>query len=197
LTYQIPDGVPATLNAGDTWQWTVAPRDFPPGQGFTLSYQMTGKTAISFTPSPSVALGNYSVAVAAATTTGVASGPYRWLLRATDGAGVVTTVDSGHVTVNANTAVVANTDGRSHPEKMLALVEAELEARVKGDGSANVSYSIEGRSISKMTLEELYKLRGRYRSEVARQRNGGKSAPVVIAFGGRRRFGGTGGQWDH
>jgi hypothetical protein len=193
LTYQIPDGVPATLNAGDTWQWTIAPRDFPPGQGFTLSYQMTGKTALSFTPTPSVALGNYSVAVPAATTTGVAAGPYRWLIRATDGAGIVTTVDSGHVTVNANTAVATNTDGRSHAEMMLSLIESELVARVKGDGSSNVSYSIEGRSISKMTLDELYRLRGRYRGEVSRQANGGKQAPALITFGGRRN---GSGQWD-
>jgi hypothetical protein len=187
------------LNAGDTWQWTLSPPDFSPGQGFTLSYQLTGKTAISFTPTPSVPLNNYSVAVPAATTATVGAGRYRWVLRATDGAGVITTVDSGHLVVNANPNVAALTDGRSHAEQMVALLESEIQARIKGDGSANLSYSIEGRSISKIPTTELYQLRGKYRSEVARQSNGGKAAPALITFGRRFGGGGTGsggGQWN-
>lgn len=195
MTYQIPDAVPATLNAGDTWQWTISPPDFPPGQGFTLSYQLTGKTAIQFTPTPNVSLGNYSVAVPAATTTAVGPGKYRWLLRATDGTGIVTTVDSGHLVVNANPAVTAGVDGRTHAEQMVTLLESEIQARIKGDGTANLSYAIEGRSISKIPTNELYQLRAKYRSEVARQ-GGGKAAPVLITFGGKRRSTGTGGQWN-
>lgn len=178
--------MPATLNAGDTWQWTVAPADFPPGQGYTLSYQLTGKTAISFVPAPNVPNGNYSVLVPAATTAVVGPGRYRWVLRVTDIAGVVTTINSGHLVINANTAVTAGADGRSHAEQMVALIESELQARIKGDGSANLSYSIEGRSITKIPTTELYQLRSKYRGEVSRQTNGGRGVPVKLAFGRRR-----------
>jgi hypothetical protein len=193
LTYQIPVGVPATLNAGDTWQWTVSPADFPPGQGFTLTYQLTGKTAVNFVAAPNVALGLYSVAVPVSVTAIVAPGAYRWVLRASDTSvpAIVTTADSGHLVVNADPNVTINTDTSSHAQKMLVLIEQELQARVPGTGAAHVSYSIEGRSMSKMTLDELYKLRGRYRGEVARQANGGKQAPAVITFG-RRGFGAGG-----
>lgn len=187
MPYVIPARIPSSLTAGDTWQWTLTLPEYLPGQGYTATYQLVGKTSLSFTASPNVSLGNYDVSVAAATTATVGAGPYRWNLRVTDAAGVVHVVRSGHVLVLSDPGVTTGTDATTHAQHMLVLIESELEARVKGDGSSNVSYSIEGRSISKMTLQELYSLRGKYRGEVSRIANGGQIAPVQITFGNRPR----------
>lgn len=54
--------------------------------------------------------------------------------------------------------------GDSHAVKMLALIEARLEGRVLKEHS---EYSIAGRSMKLMSLEELRKARKDYRIEVA------------------------------
>lgn len=186
MGYQIPDREPSTLIAGDTWRWTVSLPDFPAGQGYTATYQFTGKTSLGFTATPNVSDGTYSVSVPSSSTSVVGAGPYRWALRVTDDGSNVLTARSGHVLVLANPAVSSGADASSHAEQMLALIEAELQARVTGSGASTISYSIEGRSITKMTLAELYSLRAKYKGEVSRQANGGRSAPIKIAFGSRR-----------
>ena len=54
---------------------------------------------------------------------------------------------------------------------MLDAIEALIEGRATKDVS---SYSIAGRSLTRMTPDELVKWRSTYRAEVARQRNAGK-----------------------
>lgn len=54
-------------------------------------------------------------------------------------------------------------DPRSHAELMLDKIESILEGRADKDVS---SYSINGRSLTKLTIEELMDWRGRYRAEV-------------------------------
>jgi hypothetical protein len=51
---------------------------------------------------------------------------------------------------------------------MLAKIESILEGRADKDVS---SYSINGRSITKMSIDELLKFRAIYRAEVQRQRD--------------------------
>ena len=78
---------------------------------------------------------------------------------------------------------VNGTDPRTHAEIMLDKIEALLEGRADGDMS---SYSIAGRSITKMTPEELLTWRDYYRREVAvyRRRNaiarGRKGAATIL-----------------
>lgn len=58
-------------------------------------------------------------------------------------------------------------DPRSHAQKMLSQIEALLEGRALKDVS---SYSINGRSLTKMTIDELIDWRGHYRSEVRQEK---------------------------
>jgi hypothetical protein len=81
---------------------------------------------------------------------------------------------------------VNGVDPRTHAEIMLDKIETLLEGRADGDMS---SYSIAGRSITKMTPEELLTWRDYYRREVAvyRRRNAiarGKrgSATILMRF---------------
>lgn len=101
--------------------------------------------------------------------TGAAAGSYAYAIKATrisDSA--LRTVESGHVSVKADPT---SQDARSHAEKVLDAIEALIEGRATKDVS---SYSIAGRSLTRMTPDELVKWRSVYRNEVAAQRNAGK-----------------------
>jgi hypothetical protein len=101
--------------------------------------------------------------------TGAAPGAYAYAIKATrisDGA--LRSVENGYVTVLADPT---SQDARTHAEKVLAAIEALIEGRATKDVS---SYSIAGRSLTRMTPDELVKWRSTYRAEVARQRNAGK-----------------------
>ena len=71
-------------------------------------------------------------------------------------------LDQGELDVTVDLDVNA-VDPRTHAEKMLQKIEAVLENRADADVS---SYSIAGRSLTKMTPEELLTWRDNYRREV-------------------------------
>lgn len=71
-------------------------------------------------------------------------------------------VDQGELDITVDLDVNA-VDPRTHAEKMLQKIEAVLENRADADVS---SYSIAGRSLTKMTPEELLTWRDAYRREV-------------------------------
>ena len=75
-------------------------------------------------------------------------------------------VDQGELDVTVDLDVNA-VDPRTHAEKMLQKIEAVLENRSDADVS---SYSIAGRSLTKMSPEELLTWRDNYRREVKAHR---------------------------
>ncbi len=100
---------------------------------------------------------------------GAAPGIYAYAIKATrlsDNA--VRTVQSGTLRLLADPA---SQDVRTHAEKVLEAIEALIEGRATKDVT---SYSIAGRSLTRMSPDELVKWRSHYRNEVARQRTAGK-----------------------
>lgn len=75
-------------------------------------------------------------------------------------------LDQGEIDVDVDLDV-NNVDPRTHAETMLQKIEAVLENRADGDLS---SYSIAGRSLTKMTPDELLTWRDYYRREVKTQK---------------------------
>ena len=75
-------------------------------------------------------------------------------------------LDQGELDVTVDLDVNA-VDPRTHAEKMLQKIEAVLENRADADVS---SYSIAGRSLTKMSPEELLTWRDNYRREVKAHR---------------------------
>jgi hypothetical protein len=55
-----------------------------------------------------------------------------------------------------------NSDLRTHAKKVLDSIQAVIENRATVDQS---SFTIAGRSLSRMTIEELFMVRDRYRAE--------------------------------
>lgn len=89
------------------------------------------------------------------------------------------------------------TPAQQHALKMLPIIEAEIEARVTGNGSALEEYGVDGTTVRKMEMAELQRLRNKYAAEVAQIQNpNGQLRRVKFAMtptGGmvdvRRRFG--------
>lgn len=183
---QIPYGIPPTLIPGITWQWTQQYSDFPPSDGWTVQYKFTGLTSFSVDATPRTDSEDYAITVNAATTLGFAAGLYRYLVVATL-AGVSWPAEEGTLELLATPFVAANTDARTYAEKMVAQIEAELLARVTGDGSGHDAISIaaasSSRALTKIPTEKLEAMLARFRVAVQRERNGGILPPYEATFG--------------
>lgn len=162
-----PTREPDVLIAGDriVWKRTDLGSDYPPAS-YSLKYsarlENSGSTEIEITASESGS--DYIVEVAAATSAAWTAGTYHWQ------AYITRTADSERVTIERGTFEVranrdaATTDPRTHAKKVLDAIEAVIENRASLDQE---SYSINGRSLARTPLEELFKLRQRYRNEYA------------------------------
>lgn len=167
------------MRAGTTWSWKRGEAtDFPVSDLWVYTYYLTGKTSLSFAGTNSLTNKDVTVSVLASTTANVGAGTYQWQLRASL-SGAVYVVDEGVFTVEADAAVTASSDQRTHAEKMLALIESEIQARIDGTGSAHDSYVIGTRQLNKMPLADLKAARVTYQAEIQRQRNGGRLPPLA------------------
>lgn len=88
------------------------------------------------------------------------------------------------LTVEPSAASSAAGAFQSFEEKQLAWIEAAITARSAGTSSPDIeAYHIAGRSVSKMSLADLYKLRGTLRAVVWRMQHPGKlSVPRRVRF---------------
>ena len=182
MTVQIPTGEPVSFMAGDTVAWEKSLDDYSPADGWVLSYAIAGPVLLPWNQAYAVASSSdWTITIPATATTVLKSGTYNW-------AAIVTlgterhTVATGVFIVASDPATAA--PGLSHAATMLPVIEAEIQARITGNGSAHDSYSINGRSLAKMKMSELEQLRDRYRIELWRERNPFADAPSrAVRFG--------------
>ena len=160
---------PEKIVAGDRliWKRTDLNVDYD-NSAFTLKYSArlegTGSTEIEITASASG--DDYLVEVASATTANYAAGTYRWQMYITRNSDAQRlTLDSGTWQVVANRDA-ATTDPRSHARIMVEKIESIIEGRAAADVA---SYSINGRSLTKIAIPELLSWRDRYRAEYLRE----------------------------
>ena len=168
-----PEGEPLTIVVGDFLQWkkTKLASDYPPATHSAEYVARVTQGGASEIKLAAVERDTYYLfTVPTATSEAFSPGFYHWQLEITETAsGNRIVVERGEFEAVADLDV-NGADPRSHAEIMLDKVEALLEGRADGDLS---SYSIAGRSITKMTSEELLTWRDYYRREVAvyRRRN--------------------------
>ena len=135
---------------------------------YTLKYSArlegTGSTEIEITATASG--DDYLVQVNSLTTASYTAGVYRWqayITRNSDSQRL--TIDQGTWEVLANRDA-ATTDPRSHARIMVEKIEDILEGRAGADVS---SYSINGRSLTKIPIPELMQFRASYKAEYLRE----------------------------
>lgn len=175
-----PQKEPSTLVLGDYWAWKRDDlADTYPIGSYALTYEFHndsgGGGVNKFTLTATEANDTYYIEAASSSTTGYAIGDYIWeayITKTADSNRVM--VDSGRTTITQNLADT-NADLRSHAKKVLDALEAVIENRSTMDQS---SMSIAGRSLSRMSVDELLTFRDRYKAEylkeikLARIRNG-------------------------
>ena len=165
-----PTQEPDTLVVGDRWVWRRDDlvSDYPLAE-YALEYRFTedstGNTN-AFTIAATEAESTYLVEIASAVTASLTAGDYQWaafIIRSSDNQRVV--IDQGRTEILPN---LQNTtaDLRSHAKKVLDAIEAVLENRASQD---QMSYSIAGRSLSRMSIDDLMTFRNRYRAEYLRE----------------------------
>lgn len=110
--------------------------------------------------------GQVTVSASADATAAWAPGLYEWRLYLQNGTDRQS-IAGGKLTVEADfTKLPAGHDGRSHAQRMLDAIEATLEGRVISD---HEKYSIDGRSLDRIPIEQLHKLRRQYKRTVMKE----------------------------
>ena len=174
LAANAPEGEPLEIVVGDFLQWKRADiaQTYPTSTGYTAEYvaRITGGGAseIKLPQAAGSTDDYYLFTVDSITSAGFTPGLYHWQLEITQtSSGNRIVVDIGDFEaipdMDDNQA-----DPRIHAEIMVAKIESLLEGKADADVS---SYSIAGRSLTKMSYEELTTERDKYRREVVQHKN--------------------------
>ena len=166
-----PEGEPQTIVIGDRVQWKRSDfiTDYP-STDYTVRYiaRISGGGSNEITVTATGQTSHYLFTIQSTDSDDFVEGHYYYQLeieRNSDNERI--TVDRGHFTVVPDLDV-NNADPRSHAEIMLTKIESLLSGKADSDVS---SYSIAGRSLNKLTFEELVDARNFYRQEVRQEQN--------------------------
>jgi hypothetical protein len=166
----IPTKEPEAIVAGDTVKWTRnCIWDYPASEGWQLSYylRVPNKTPISIAAPEITALGDgFSVVVPAATSAVWTPGQYKWAAFVTKGEERYG-VGTGVMLIKPNLATTTPIDDRSHVQKVYEALCAVIENRATADDQ---SYTIGGRSLTRMNIDELERWKTTYGNRLARER---------------------------
>lgn len=179
----IPTREPEEIQAGDTLKFTITLADYPADDGWTLTYRLTSATAQIAAFAASADGSSHAVSVAATTTADWAAGLYE-LRGQVEKSGEKYTTHVSNVQVLADLMAdnASGNDQRTHARKALSNVETAIEALASG---TNQTFVINGESYSRKDLEQLTRVRDRYRQEVANEEaleriNNGKGTKGVF-----------------
>ena len=163
-----PEGEPLQIVAGDFVQWKVSNLvDDYPTDSYTLVY--TARISGARDEFQITATGETShYLITASSTSGYTPGNYDWqqeIVRNSDSARIVLKRGTWKVLPDLDNA---GTDLRSHAALMVSKIESILVGKADSDVS---SYSIAGRSLSKMSFQELIEARDYYRAEYQKEKS--------------------------
>lgn len=161
-----PKEVPKSIVIGDLVQFklTQFSTDYP-NTSHSMTFMARSGTGanVEFSIAASNSGDDYLFSASSAATSAFVAGLYHYQIEVLETSSNNRLIlDQGELDVTVDLDVNA-VDPRTHAEKMLQKIEAVLENRADADVS---SYSIAGRSLTKMSPEELLTWRNNYRREV-------------------------------
>jgi hypothetical protein len=164
---EITTDIPTKFRSGETIQFRVADiANYPQADGWALKYSISGqfgKILLAATFADSY----WTVTLKASDNT-FPPGDYLLYGFVTKGTGATEETypiaDASMLTITESLKNSQQTDVRNHPQKMLALINAALEA-FAADGAIN-SASIAGRTYMRTDINQLYALRNKYARKV-------------------------------
>jgi len=185
----IPEKEPISFYKGETivWKRTDIGADYDPSSYsmvWEASLESNGSTRFSATVTESGT--EYTFTLDNSSTASYTAGDYVWFLKVLQTSDSETLViDSGKITVKDNYFATTG-DTRSHAKVMVDKLESLLEGKADADVS---SYAIAGRSLNKLTVEEMLKWRDYYKAEYQREiqefrigNNEGSGSIVKVRF---------------
>jgi hypothetical protein len=166
-----PEGEPTEIVVGDFIQWKRSDLvgDYPPAD-YSAEYvaRITGGGASEIKLPATENASYYLFTADSATSADFAVGLYHWQLEITQtSSGNRIVVDIGDFEAIPDMDV-NQSDPRIHAEIMVKKIESLLEGKADADVA---SYSIAGRSLTKLGFSELVEARDYYRKEVAKHKN--------------------------
>lgn len=174
---------PLEITAGDRLTWTIYDPEYLPSDGWTLHYAIRGPGSIDLTSTPDG--GSHAIDVPGSTSKDYSPGSYSWARYFAKADGSRVTRTTGRLTIRPDlVAQGAGYDGSSHAERVLAAIERVIEGRAtRGDQELQ----FDGKRITKMTVEQLIKLRQQYRLEVKSEQakqagRSGRSRKILVRF---------------
>jgi hypothetical protein len=169
-----PKGEPKEIVVGDFLQWKRADivQDYPASSGYTAEYiaRVTGGGTgeIKVPQAAGTTDEYYLFTIESSASSLFEVGVYDWQLEITQtSSGNRIVVDTGSFRCIPDMDN-SKSDRRIHAEIMVAKIETILEGKADSDVS---SYSIAGRSLTKMSFSELVEARDYYRREVVKNTN--------------------------
>lgn len=166
-----PEGEPLEVVPGDyiLWKKTAIAQDYAPSL-YTATYvaRITagGATEIQIAGTSGGGGSYFLFTVPSATSANYVPGLYHWQLEIVQNSSSNRlVVERGEFTVLADLDA-SGADPRTHAQIMIAKIESILTGKADSDVS---NYSIAGRSLTKMTFEELMAARDRYKAEYQRE----------------------------
>jgi hypothetical protein len=185
----IPTSWPKFITAGASFKVDRSFSQYSGSPDWALSLLFAGVAVKTISGTPQITPdGNvYHIALAPADTqplnaSGGASQAYTVVERLTAAStGEIYDVSTQKIMVSPNIAEAAAGDYLTNEEKILAQLQNMLLARITG--GAVESYSIAGRSITKLSIPQLQEMIGQYKWKVYQQRNPGRpGVPGTFGF---------------
>ena len=169
LFTEIPEKEPVNFHKGETvvWKRTDLGTDYPVGSyamSWTARLESNGGT--SFSATVTEVDDYYKFTLDNSDTGGFTIGDYVWVLKVTQSSdSEERIIDTGMLSVKDN-YFGSTGDTRSHAKIMVDKLESLIEGKADSDVS---SYAIAGRSLNKLTPEELIRWRDYYKAEYNRE----------------------------
>jgi len=186
-----PESEPLKFYSGATVKWKRTDLSDFPASTWTLHYTFVKDgTRIQVTSAQDGTTENHLVNIPPATTAAYAVGVYHWVVEARDGTDVYV-VDSGICEILKDFAEQSSGyDNRSVAKKMVDAYESLFANQIDNSTLEQLSYSIAGRSISKLgadqTRVEYHRWKQLYKQELDEERinNGlGTRKKILTRFG--------------
>lgn len=163
------DVEPLKFVLGDFVQWKRSDllTDYPLAS-YSAQYvsRLSGGGNTEFTVVATEDDGTYLFTIPSATSSGFVAGDYHWqleIVRTSDSSRIVIARGDWSLLVDLD---VNGSDPRSHAQIMIGKIESILQGKADSDVG---SYSIAGRSLTKMSFSELMDARDKYKSEYAQE----------------------------
>lgn len=171
--------MPAKFMAGTTLTYLRSFVDYQPANGWSLALSLSGPAQLDNVAGV-VSGQSWRFTIAPASTQKLVPGLYKWAEVVSSSAGTFLAAH-GVVDVVPNVVTASAGELQGYEEKALAIVEAQLLARLTADIE---SYTVEQRAANKIKITELEAIRGRLLRAIANKRRPGRFlTPVEVNFG--------------